>query len=213
MCNFLRRYFCSLFLQCTGRNTLCAAAANPAPASLICYSLHIVSDDLLVPCRFQTSALSDACIVATVYSVLLVCHRYKLCVGSQGMVFDYYVDDATCSMVPWENKVPSFSYMPDNFSSLFVPTVDTTRLTYFLDTLVAKKHYVMFVGNTGTFNGTWLALSITCKQQCSIMVLFGFASFCCPCIWLHANVFTVHRQLARQEHRLCAFHTPIGACC
>jgi len=68
----------------------------------------------------------------------------------QGMVFDYYVDDASCSMVPWENKVPSFSYMPDNFSSLFVPTVDTTRLTYFLDTLIAKKHYVMFVGNTGT---------------------------------------------------------------
>lgn len=67
----------------------------------------------------------------------------------QGMVFDYYVDDATCSMVPWEGKVPSFSYMPDSFSSLFVPTVDTTRLTYFLDTLVAKKHYVMFVGNTG----------------------------------------------------------------
>lgn len=67
----------------------------------------------------------------------------------QGMVFDYYVDDATCSMVPWEGKVPSFSYMPDSFSSLFVPTVDTTRLTYFLDTLIAKKHYVMFVGNTG----------------------------------------------------------------
>ena len=67
----------------------------------------------------------------------------------QGMVFDYYVDDATCSMVPWEGKVPSFSYMPDSFASLFVPTVDTTRLTYFLDTLIAKKHYVMFVGNTG----------------------------------------------------------------
>ena len=67
----------------------------------------------------------------------------------QGMVFDYYVDDATCSMVPWEGKVPSFSYMPDSFSSLFVPTVDTTRLTYFLDNLIAKKHYVMFVGNTG----------------------------------------------------------------
>ena len=64
-------------------------------------------------------------------------------------MFDYYVDDASCSMVSWDSKVPSFSYMPDSFSSLFVPTLDTTRLTYFLDTLVAKKHYVMFVGNTG----------------------------------------------------------------
>lgn len=64
-------------------------------------------------------------------------------------MFDYYVDDASCSMVSWDSKVPSFTYMPDSFSSLFVPTLDTTRLTYFLDTLVAKKHYVMFVGNTG----------------------------------------------------------------
>ena len=67
----------------------------------------------------------------------------------QGTVFDYYVDDASSSMVSWDSKVPSFTYMPDSFSSLFVPTLDTTRLTYFLDTLVAKKHYVMFVGNTG----------------------------------------------------------------
>ena len=85
----------------------------------------------------------------------------------QGMVFDYYVDDASCSMVPWENKVPSFSYMPDNFSSLFVPTVDTTRLTYFLDTLIAKKHYVMFVGNTGTLSHADQN-SNTCQHQYTI---------------------------------------------
>ncbi|KAK9808985.1 hypothetical protein WJX72_007373 [[Myrmecia] bisecta] len=68
----------------------------------------------------------------------------------KGLVYDYYVDEAQCAMVPWDDKVPSFSYIPDNFSNLFVPTVETTRLTYFLDSLVANKHYVMFVGNTGT---------------------------------------------------------------
>jgi dynein heavy chain len=31
-----------------------------------------------------------------------------------------------------------------------VSTVETTRLTYFLDSLVANRHHVMFVGNTGT---------------------------------------------------------------
>ncbi len=35
-------------------------------------------------------------------------------------------------------------------SSLFVPTVETTRLTYLLSSLVAGRHYPMFVGNTGT---------------------------------------------------------------
>lgn len=65
-------------------------------------------------------------------------------------MFNYYVDEATCMMVPWEDKVPGFQYFPDDFSNLFVPTVETTRLTYFLDSLVNNKHYVMFVGNTGT---------------------------------------------------------------
>ncbi len=65
-------------------------------------------------------------------------------------VFDFFVDEATCMMVPWGGKVDKFQYLPGDFSSLFVPTVETTRLTYFLDSLVANKHFAMFVGNTGT---------------------------------------------------------------
>lgn len=67
----------------------------------------------------------------------------------QGTVFDYYVDEASGSMLSWETKVQGFQYMPDSFSNLFVPTVETTRLTYFLNSLMENKHYVMFVGNTG----------------------------------------------------------------
>ena len=64
-------------------------------------------------------------------------------------MYDYFVDEITGEFVPWSTKVASFSYQPDNFASLFVPTVESTRLTYFLDSLVANKYYVMFVGNTG----------------------------------------------------------------
>lgn len=70
----------------------------------------------------------------------------------KGIVYDYYVDEQQCLMVPWEDKVVKFDYAAsgDNYSSIFVNTVETTRLTYFLDSLIANKHYVMFVGNTGT---------------------------------------------------------------
>ena len=68
----------------------------------------------------------------------------------KGLVYDYYVDEAQCLMVPWDDRVPRFSYAPEAISSIFVPTVETTRLTYFLDSLVPNRHYVMFVGNTGT---------------------------------------------------------------
>jgi dynein heavy chain len=68
----------------------------------------------------------------------------------RGSVFDYFVDDQTGAMRPWEERVTPFTYSPTNFSSLFVPTVETTRLSYFQDALVSRGHYVMFVGNAGT---------------------------------------------------------------
>ena len=68
----------------------------------------------------------------------------------QGLVFDYYVDEATCEMTHWQTRVPAFTYTPDNFGKIFVPTVESTRLTYLLSSLMARKHNVMFVGSTGT---------------------------------------------------------------
>ena len=69
----------------------------------------------------------------------------------KGLVFDYYVDEEQVLMVPWEERVPEFTYVDEGkFASVFVPTVETTRLTYFLDSLIARRHFVMFVGNTGT---------------------------------------------------------------
>lgn len=64
-------------------------------------------------------------------------------------MFDYYVDEQNVCMAHWSQRVPAFTYAPDNFSSLFVPTVETTRLSYLLDLLVPNQHHVMFVGNTG----------------------------------------------------------------
>ena len=67
----------------------------------------------------------------------------------QGTVFDYYVDEASCSMVHWETRVPAFTYQPENFGSMFVPTVDTMRISFLLELLMARNHFVMLVGNTG----------------------------------------------------------------
>lgn len=30
----------------------------------------------------------------------------------KGLVYDYYVDEANCCMVPWEDKVQKFQYFP-----------------------------------------------------------------------------------------------------
>lgn len=67
----------------------------------------------------------------------------------QGLVFDYYVDDKTGNMVAWATRVPAFAYIPGDIANHFVPTVETTRLTYLLNLLVSNKHHVMLVGSTG----------------------------------------------------------------
>ena len=75
----------------------------------------------------------------------------------QGLVFDYFVSDKdaegemTPTMTHWNEQVPQYLYSPENdFGKIFVPTVETSRLTHLLDSLFDNKHYVMFVGNTGT---------------------------------------------------------------
>jgi len=61
----------------------------------------------------------------------------------KGSVYDYYVDPESCLMVPWDERVPKFSYVDATGGGrggpLFVPTVETTRLTYFLDSLMANR--------------------------------------------------------------------------
>jgi dynein heavy chain, axonemal len=62
----------------------------------------------------------------------------------KGTVFDYYVDETQCLMAPWEDRVTRFAYPHGGAGeagpgALFVPTVEMTRLTYFLDSLVANR--------------------------------------------------------------------------
>eukprot|EP00698_Gefionella_okellyi_P021190 TRINITY_DN679_c0_g2_i1.p1 TRINITY_DN679_c0_g2~~TRINITY_DN679_c0_g2_i1.p1 ORF type:complete len:4462 (-),score=1316.63 TRINITY_DN679_c0_g2_i1:16-13401(-) len=68
-------------------------------------------------------------------------------------VFDLVVDAETLTWATWESRVPKFTPVPDQpASSIFVPTVDTVRLTYLLNLLVdhEKPKPVMLVGPAGT---------------------------------------------------------------
>ena len=83
----------------------------------------------------------------------------------RGTVFDYYVDEPSCSMVHWESRVTPFIYQPGNFASNFVPTVETTRIAYLLELLISRNTYVMLVGNTG------MTATLLLQTQCSSLVV------------------------------------------
>ena len=73
---------------------------------------------------------------------------------ADALCFDFYFDTSNNEFTHWSKKVPD--YVPvtigteTSFSQLFVPTVDSVRMTSLLSTLVGRGHACMFVGNAGT---------------------------------------------------------------
>lgn len=68
-----------------------------------------------------------------------------------GTIFDYYIDSDTKQFEPWTKMVPGFTLDIDiPLQSTLVPTAETTRLRWFLDTLIESKHPVMLVGAAGS---------------------------------------------------------------
>lgn len=71
-------------------------------------------------------------------------------------MFDYRVDEATASMVPWSTVLQPYSPPPGApFASLYVPTAETVGLQFLVDRLQANRHCVMLVGGTGR-RALWL---------------------------------------------------------
>ncbi|UYV64230.1 DNAH9 [Cordylochernes scorpioides] len=70
---------------------------------------------------------------------------------TQGTVFDYYIDSATKKFIHWQEKVPEFILDPElPLQAILVHTAETSRVRYFLDILMNKKHPVMLVGPAGS---------------------------------------------------------------
>lgn len=68
-----------------------------------------------------------------------------------GSLYDQYIDTKSLSLDLWEKKVLHYEAPADKkFSSILVPTVDTTRYSWLLNVLLATKKPVMFCGDSGT---------------------------------------------------------------
>jgi len=68
-----------------------------------------------------------------------------------GTIFDYCVDVDTGVFKPWTDISPAYIPIPETlFGNIYVPTVETTRLTYNLSILMVGKYPVIFVGGAGT---------------------------------------------------------------
>ena len=78
-------------------------------------------------------------------------------IPAEGVVFDYYVDGESKKWVNWKDAVAPYTHVgaeAQSFSSIVVPTMDTTRLTFVLDALADQKKPAMLVGTAGSAKTT-----------------------------------------------------------
>lgn len=93
---------------------------------------------------------------------------------SKDTVYEYAVDKATKTWVPWEDRLAAgWRYNPSlPFYKIFVPTLDTIRNEFVLSALVNKNVPTLLVGDVGT-GKTSMIHSILNNQSDSKSVLFA----------------------------------------
>jgi dynein heavy chain len=70
--------------------------------------------------------------------------------ADEGSVYDYCVDAINLTFVSWKSKVSEFLYNHETpYFSILVPTAETTKYAYFLDTLIPAQRNVLLKGDTG----------------------------------------------------------------
>ncbi|KAH0787434.1 dynein heavy chain 2, axonemal [Histomonas meleagridis] len=67
-------------------------------------------------------------------------------------IYDYYVDINKHCLSSWEDKLSSTWKRPPNtpFNKILVPTIDTLRNSFILQTAIQGKKNILFIGNSGT---------------------------------------------------------------
>ena len=103
--------------------------------------------------------------------------------GSLPTLHDFCFDFDQKRWRPWSMEVPPYVAPPDRkFSSIMVPTLDTVRSSFLLDSCVSVRGAVLFVGDSGTAKTTviskyllgrspdhWTSLGINFSSRTSSM--------------------------------------------
>eukprot|EP00746_Dinoflagellata_sp_MGD_P145028 gnl/MRDRNA2_/MRDRNA2_77702_c0_seq2.p1 gnl/MRDRNA2_/MRDRNA2_77702_c0~~gnl/MRDRNA2_/MRDRNA2_77702_c0_seq2.p1 ORF type:complete len:2303 (+),score=541.45 gnl/MRDRNA2_/MRDRNA2_77702_c0_seq2:266-6910(+) len=75
----------------------------------------------------------------------------KQTMPEKGSIYDYYPHDQTNKWTLWTAKIGSFDIPKDaQPHSIIVPTADTVRNAFLLQTLIQREYHVLFSGLTGT---------------------------------------------------------------
>jgi len=68
----------------------------------------------------------------------------------EGDIYEFGIDDKMHRLQPWQEQRPQFQYEPEkSFFEILVPTSDTVKYKYLLQTLLMEGYNVLLSGETG----------------------------------------------------------------
>jgi dynein heavy chain len=73
-------------------------------------------------------------------------------IPGMGTVFDFFInfENSPVTLENWETILPRFEFNPETpFFDMLVPTTNTVRFSYLMQTLLRGEHAVLFTGTTG----------------------------------------------------------------
>lgn len=96
---------------------------------------------------------------------------------SGSSVFDYTIDEKTCTWVPW--TAPKWTYPKGDkldFASLLVPTVDSTRTSYLIKQVHKQRKATLIIGSEGTAKTSTVRMFLASLDMLTRVVNFSFAT-------------------------------------
>lgn len=95
----------------------------------------------------------------------------------EGQVYDFMFDTKELRWVHWLDTVDPFEPEPNtNFRDIVVPTTDTVRYNWLLETLITNSHHVLCVGPTGTGKSLTISEKIMKGLDSNYIPLFLYFS-------------------------------------
>ena len=138
-------------------------------------------------------------------------------------VFEFLVDNASYEWTHWGAKIPQWTYEPPNanmsvgdnlsndFSSILIPTIDSTRTEYNMDLSISASRPILLVGGPGTAK-TSIILQVLGKQDPAAMAIkkLSFSSATTPTIYQRTIEGSVEKRQGRTfgppgGKRMCVF--------
>ncbi|KAL0250960.1 hypothetical protein GEMRC1_000174 [Eukaryota sp. GEM-RC1] len=120
--------------------------------------------------------------------------------SSPNSVYDFWINEETGEWQRWKDRVPDYNYPIDHtptFSSVLVPTIDSTRCTTLISLVANQGLPVMLLGEAGTAKTVTIQSFISSKTESEewMSKTVSFSFFTSPYIFQRTTEACVEKRL------------------